>query len=364
MRVLPPNYDPTYALQALPNCVVVHASSIKALAGAVCQSIFLMEDEAARKGFRKAPRGSLAVHALVPGMFKGQREPKLKRRAFIVAKEVVEQLKKVYPAARKKPSVRGESDKGAESTRWILQLLLLEPEVMAASLERCIELGGGVTWPNWFHPAGLAQVDIDQPMPSSAYRKLLEALHCMRDRPSRIVDGYPPVVDLGACPGGWTAALRLMGCAVVAVDRSPLDETLMSDEKVRFLQADAFKYEPDQSVEMESLQDTWMVSDVIAYPARVAELLERWCGHRWADKMVITVKFQGESIPWDALENAMGIARRHGYTCRAKHFFNNKNEVTLMIVHKSGLAAVSPERRENSLLGRPMYPPVLPLVNQ
>lgn len=328
LGVLPPDYDPAYALQALPNCVVVNAPSIKALAGAVCKALLGEDETETRETFRKAPRGSLAVHALVPGMFKGQRDPVSKRRAYTVADDVAAQLQKIYPAARKR-SVDEDSNSGEETERWVLQLLLLEPEVMAASLVRCTEVGGRPTWPNWFHPAGFAQVDIEGDMPSSAYRKLLEAFHCMRDRPPRYLydDLTPAVVDLGACPGGWTAALRLMGCSVVAVDRSPLDPTLMFDDKVHFVKGDAFKYEPELTG---SMQNAWMVSDVIAYPERVGELLDRWCGGRWAAKMVVTVKFKGEVVAWDELESVMEIAKGHGYTCRAKHFFNNKNEVTLV----------------------------------
>lgn len=73
-----------------------------------------------------------------------------------------------------------------------------------------------------------------------------------------------------------------------------------------------------------------MVSDVIAYPERVVELLERWCGNRWAKRLVVTMKFQGE-VDWQALEHAFGVARAAGYSVRAKHFFSNKNEVSLML---------------------------------
>ena len=44
------------------------------------------------------------------------------------------------------------------------------------------------------------------------------------------------VFDLGASPGGWTAALRQIGCRVVAVDRSPLSKELMADGQVTFVQ--------------------------------------------------------------------------------------------------------------------------------
>lgn len=176
-------------------------------------------------------------------------------------------------------------------------------------------------WPNPYLPVGLARVDIEEKMPSSAYRKLLEAFACMRMAPS----SNDIVVDLGASPGGWTAALLLVcKCRVVAVDRSELDPKLMKNPSVKFIRGDAFAYQPPRQV-------AWMVSDVIAYPERVVELVEDWCGQRWTSSMVITVKFQGAKPAWGDLDRAIGVANSHGFDARAKHFFNNKNEVTLML---------------------------------
>jgi 23S rRNA (cytidine2498-2'-O)-methyltransferase len=206
----------------------------------------------------------------------------------------------------------------------------------------------------------MANVDIVEVMPSSAYRKLLEAFECLRALPPKAThprDNVPPVVDLGASPGGWTKALRLLGCKVIAVDRSELKEELMTDDFVEFIKGDAFRYEPPWAGEA-APGGTWMVLDVIAYPERVAEILDRWCGGRWADHMVVTVKFQGEAIPWDALDAVIAVVTAHGYTCRVKHFFNNKNEVTLMVVAEE--AAVG-RAEDEGFLGTRMYPVALPL---
>jgi hypothetical protein len=73
--------------------------------------------------------------------------------------------------------------------------------------------------------------------------------------------------------------------------------------------------------------------------------------------MVVTAKFQGEAIPWDALDAAVGVVRVHGYKCRVKHFFNNKNEVTLMIAEETAMGRVE----DAAFLGKPMYPVALPL---
>lgn len=363
--------DPTYALQSVPNCRVISAESIKQLAVAALAVLEVdseSESDLAQQ-LRVAPRGSLAVHGLVPGMFKGQRDPVLQRRADKVAQEAAAILKKGYKCARRGGGENEEQDESVDFTeKWILQLLLFSPEVMAVSLTKCKTIPNvGGTWPNWRHPAGMANVDIVEDVPSSAYRKLLEALECQQVLPPKAAspfDGVPPVVDLGACPGGWTAALRLMGCKVIAVDRSPLQDYLMQDDMVEFVKGDAFTYEPPWSSKSNDLQTappgTWMVSDVIAYPERVAELLDRWCGGKWAGRIVVTAKFQGESIPWDALDAAVKVATDHGYDCRVKHFFNNKNEVTVMASERVDGTHSKESDTNLNFLGKAMYPPASP----
>ena len=61
----------------------------------------------------------------------------------------------------------------------------------------------------------------------------------------------------------------------------------------------------------------WMVSDVIAYPERVTELLERWCGGGWAQRMVVTMKFQGDTPDWGELQvrNSANFATASSLVC-------------------------------------------------
>mmetsp|Transcript_2379 Transcript_2379/g.2756 ORF Transcript_2379/g.2756 Transcript_2379/m.2756 type:complete len:164 (+) Transcript_2379:3-494(+) len=163
----------------------------------------------------------------------------------------------------------------------------------------------------------------------------------------------------------------MLDCKVIAVDRSELVENLMTDEMVEFVKGDAFSYQPPwadnnsvDGITVAAPKDTWMVSDVIAYPERVAELLDSWCGNHWAENMIVTVKFQGADTPWDALDTAIGVATNHGYKCRVKHFFNNKNEVTLMVAEEGEVNSDSGKKRRDdseSFLGKPMYPLTLPL---
>jgi len=365
--------DPVYALQSMPDCRILECpdASIKQLARAIADM------EAFTSQLAPAPRGSLSVHALVPGMCRGQKEPvPMQRRSQLVAQAVVEMWRKTFAAARKKPQPkttekddddndvattstknrRDENDDDDDDHSLLLQILLLSPDVAAVSLSRCQSVSYSSSskrsdssntdwrWPNDQYAAGMALVDITtQKMPSSAYRKLLEACACWGLRPSGTV------VDLGASPGGWTSALLLYcnddnppppheqqqrgatsrsnGIHIIAIDRSPLDPKLMKDPRVTFVQGDAFTYEPEEPV-------TWMVSDIIAYPERIVELLHDWCKTQKALYMIVTMKFQGTTPSWDHLEEALQVADSYNYVVRAKHFFNNKNEVTLMLRYK------------------------------
>jgi hypothetical protein len=134
----------------------------------------------------------------------------------------------------------------AKEDRYLVQVLLLTPEVAAASLNQCHEQPLLGTWLNWKLSAGLADADADAEgsdnIPSSAYCKLLEALTCLNYHPTST--STTTVADLCASPGGWTAVVRRLGCRVIAVDRFELAPNLTKAKGVEFYKGDAFTYEP------------------------------------------------------------------------------------------------------------------------
>ena len=83
-------------------------------------------------------------------------------------------------------------------------------------------------------------------------------------------------VDLGASPGGWTSALRRLGCIVTAVDRAPLAPQLMADDGVTFIQGDAFSYRPDQPV---CFRWPWNTLAASFVPAHLRAHLPAECAH-------------------------------------------------------------------------------------
>mmetsp|Transcript_3631 Transcript_3631/g.8173 ORF Transcript_3631/g.8173 Transcript_3631/m.8173 type:complete len:467 (+) Transcript_3631:147-1547(+) len=357
---LPGGFDPVYALQVIPECIVVSGESIKSIALEVDRALLAGGDAMLpgncdkrsleqRQSLITAPKGSLTIHPLVPGMCKAQPSPVMHSRATKVCDELLQMHKKVYPAARRSKTKQMQDGPVLEmpaGERWLLQVMLQSPTLAIASLSKCDHVGPGFRAyrPCLEHPLGLAKVDIGEKMPSSAYRKLLEALECMGIAPLPSTT----VVDLGACPGGWTGAIRrYFDCRVIAIDRSALDPVLMRDDRVSFAAGDAFAFEPPPN------SDTWMISDIICYPERTTELLSKWCGKRLARVMIVTMKFQGNEPDFGELHRAMKLVKEYpGYKCRVKHFFNNKNEVTFMVWSDDRTSILELDRNS---VGTPMY---------
>ncbi len=146
--------------------------------------------------------------------------------------------------------------------------------------------------------------------PSRAYLKLWEALSLLGvwPRPGE------RCLDLGAAPGGWTWAVASLGAEVVAVDKAPLAANVAAMPGVTWRQGSAFAEEPAPV--------DWLFSDVIAYPARLLALVERWIAAGAARRIVCSVKFQGETDH----EAAAAFAAIAGGQLR--HLFHNKHELT------------------------------------
>ena len=148
--------------------------------------------------------------------------------------------------------------------------------------------------------------------PSRAYLKLWEA--CTR------LGAWPlpgeSCVDLGASPGGWTWALAKLGASVLAVDRSPLDPAVAAMPGVRWQEGSAFSLEPFAA--------DWLFSDVIAYPAPLLAMVQRWIGSGLVRHIVCTVKLQG-GTDHDAADAFAALPGG-----RVMHLLHNKHELTFV----------------------------------
>ena len=148
--------------------------------------------------------------------------------------------------------------------------------------------------------------------PSRAYLKLWEALTRLGAHPGP----GDTCLDLGASPGGWTWALASLGATVRAVDKAPLDPRIAGMPGVEQIVESAFALAPEPV--------DWLVCDVIAYPARVLDLMERWIAAGTAGRVICTVKFQG------ATDHAAADSFSALPAGRLVHLFHNKHELTFL----------------------------------
>jgi 23S rRNA (cytidine2498-2'-O)-methyltransferase len=161
--------------------------------------------------------------------------------------------------------------------------------------------------------------DREQP-PNRAYLKLWEAL--------TLLGRYPAsgdlCLDLGASPGGWSWVLASLGARVVAVDKAPLAPDVAAMPGVQTRQESAFGLDPAEFGPVD-----WLFSDVICYPARLLELIQRWRERGQARNFVCTLKFQGATDH----ETARAFAAIPG--SRLFHLFHNKHELTWALLDDS-----------------------------
>lgn len=156
--------------------------------------------------------------------------------------------------------------------------------------------------------------------PSRAYRKLWEALTLLGRHPQ----AGERCIDLGASPGGWTWVLQALGADVLAIDKAPLDAKIAAMANVEVRNESAFGLEPKEVGPVD-----WLFSDVICYPKRLFDLINRWRDAGMAKHFVCTIKFQG----WDEHEAARWFADIPG--SRVVHLHSNKHELTWMLLGDS-----------------------------
>jgi 23S rRNA (cytidine2498-2'-O)-methyltransferase len=170
-------------------------------------------------------------------------------------------------------------------------------------------------------PGGIIEFEEDKlGPPSRAYLKLQEALVRAGRRPGP----GERCLDAGACPGGWTWVLARLGAEVLAVDRASLQERVLAMPGVRFMKHDAFTLKPADIGPLD-----WLFSDVICYPPRLLEWVEKWLDSGFCKNFICTIKWQGEAdllSRW--FETTRLFARIPG--SRIIHLYHNKHELTWM----------------------------------
>ncbi|MBQ3671695.1 MAG: SAM-dependent methyltransferase [Treponema sp.] len=175
-------------------------------------------------------------------------------------------------------------------------------------------------------PAGKIEFEEDhENPPSRAYLKLEESLTLFSTFfGSPLPKEGDKCFEAGACPGGWTYVLRLLGADVLAVDRAELAPSLMADKHVTFRAHDAFTLKPED-IERDFGKIDWLFSDVICYPERLYEWIMMWIASKKVRNIICTIKMQGE-IDWELIKKFSQIENS-----RIVHLNYNKHELTIMI---------------------------------
>lgn len=162
-------------------------------------------------------------------------------------------------------------------------------------------------------PHGEVEFAEDRAPPSRAYLKLWELFTLTGRQPKK----GELCLDLGSSPGGWTWVLSTLGARVHSVDKAPLDPSVAKLRGVRHEQASAFSIDPSAHEPVD-----WLFSDVICYPERLCDYVERWLALGKAKNLVCTLKFQGATDH----DVARRFARIKG--SRLQHLHHNKHELT------------------------------------
>lgn len=303
LRLPLPATDFAFARQVLPDAVGVRGESIAKLSDAVLAVILPALDDVVEPW---------RLDVMVPD------DPTERRavsgdakRAELLEERVLADVK----ARLRRVSKRRVADDPAARR---VQLLLTQRDQVLVSLCHPLPLPSGALWPSPF-VAGRAAIEDDWDAPSSAYRKLREALLWL-ERP---IQRWERVVDLGAAPGGWTHVGLAAGAQVVAVDKADMDPRFAKLPGFVHARTDAFKYTPDNP------PVDWLVCDVIAAPEKSLELLERWVRGGWMRALVFHLKFKGKD-QYALVQAALQMLRAGEFpSARAKQLVHDKNEVTL-----------------------------------
>lgn len=148
--------------------------------------------------------------------------------------------------------------------------------------------------------------------PSRAYLKLWEFFTRFGVTPKK----SDVVIDLGASPGGWTYVLAQVAGNVIACDRSALDPRVQQLSNVSFHVTDAFKFDIDAYP-----QCSWIFSDVVCYPEKLYDFIEKLLKKYPDRNYVFTIKFQGS-------DKSNVIKKFADLPGKLVHLSHNKHELT------------------------------------
>lgn len=194
-------------------------------------------------------------------------------------------------------------------------------------------LGYSYTYNNSPYLMGIPRIRAPKGAPSRSAAKLAEAFKTMiapSDLAKKVTSGMR-AVDLGACPGGWTAVLVQQGMMVDAVDNGPIDEALMETGQVKHFREDGFVFRPKKR------NIDWLVCDMVEKPVKVTHLMADWFIEGYCRQAMFNLKlpmkkrYQAVQQYMEALHERLREAGIRHYELSAKHLYHDREEVTLYL---------------------------------
>ncbi|HLV48117.1 MAG TPA: 23S rRNA (cytidine(2498)-2'-O)-methyltransferase RlmM [Aliidiomarina sp.] len=183
---------------------------------------------------------------------------------------------------------------------------------------------------------GIPRIRAPKLSPSRSAAKLAEAFKVMipaQEFHTRVSSGMN-AVDLGACPGGWTAVLVAHGMMVSAADNGAIDEKLMETGQVKHYREDGFAFRPKRK----NVQ--WLVCDMVEKPVKVAHLMTDWFIEGYCEDAIFNLKlpmkkrYAAVHQYLDAIINRLNEAEVWGWELTARHLYHDREEVTVYLRKK------------------------------
>lgn len=180
-------------------------------------------------------------------------------------------------------------------------------------------------------PLGIPRLKFPKSAPSRSTLKLEEAWHWFipRDQWDERIAHGSTAVDLGAAPGGWTWQLVQRSMFVTAVDNGPMHDDLMESGQVNHVQEDAYKFVPEQPVQM-------MVCDVVDKPIKTAHMAADWVLNGWCQEAIFNLKLPMKQRYQEVLSCMNIIAERFmqegiAYELSGKQLYHDREEITCVL---------------------------------
>jgi 23S rRNA (cytidine2498-2'-O)-methyltransferase len=244
-----------------------------------------------------------ALQVFVPDTDAGNR---LTQRAERLAERIALQLAAALPGAE-----RIDAAELRRSTAELVQVCLCTADLAALGVvpsDQALSI--------W--PGGRARMKVGADRPSRAARKLEEALAWLGTGPGP----GELCVDLGAAPGGWTWLLLNRRARVIAIDPARLEPRLLEQRRLTHVQASAFDWHPDETVD-------WLFCDMAWRPLEVAQLLGRWARRRQTRMLVANFKLPMKRKA-EMVARLRELLAGSGYQqLRTRQLYHDREEITV-----------------------------------